>query len=100
MEGHVERLPDGVAVRTLMAVRGGMTVRTESRRVWPPRLVNVFDGGVWRCAQMEAWRVTQLGHQIHIRYRAENYKTGELPLIWVDVARVRPRGERRDTAIH
>src|SRR5580765_8857711 len=92
---------DATAKPARVGARGGdatVKLSAETRRVWPPRLVHVLEGGIWRCAQMEAWRVGQTGHQVRIRYRVDNHRMGDLPLVWVDVARVRPRGERKDNA--
>jgi hypothetical protein len=68
----------------------GQRVREDTRRVWPPQLVEVFDDGLWRRAQLEAWKHGSDGLQASIRYCADP-GWGLTGLSWVDRTRVRDR---------
>jgi hypothetical protein len=63
------------------------------RRIWPPRLVEVFDHGIWRTAQIEAWRFGPAGRHMLIRYVSRTPRPKERPPVWVVASRVRPRGD-------
>jgi hypothetical protein len=73
----------------------------ETRRVWPPRLVEVFADGEWRRAQLEAWKRSDTGLQASVRYCVlPGYGLSEA--IWIDRARLRVRQTTSaiETALH
>jgi hypothetical protein len=72
----------------------GPGVKTDTRKVWPPQLVDVLDDGEWRRAQLDAWKRSDIGLQASIRYCATpGY--GLTCVEWVDRIRVRTRRTSR-----
>ena len=72
-----------------------MNMGWQTRKIWPTRLVEVNDGGMWRTAQMEAWRDGPSGCEAQIRFTPATIRGREHPWIWVDAGRVRARGGTR-----
>ena len=63
----------------------------EERRVWPPRLISVFDGLVWLPEQLHAWRRGN-GSSRCLVSPAGAHDPAKSPARWVDARLVRPRG--------
>lgn len=64
----------------------------EWRKVWPPRLVSVWDGA-WRAAQMIGWRWLPGNDGPEFFVRFNEGRRNEAPYVWVEASRVRPRQE-------